>query len=389
MLRIQEDINAMKAHVVALRRQLHQIPEPGLQEYETTHFILNYLKGINIDAEITTNGTGVVGFLKGEDSSRTIAFRADIDALSVEEQTDVEYCSKKAGFMHACGHDGHMAILLGFANYMAVRGTRLPTNILFIFQPAEEGPGGALPLIEGGLFQKYPAESIFGLHIYPEIAEGKIGCRPGPMMAQTGEFDIRLIGQGAHGAMPHKGVDALVAASHVVSALQTIVSRNINPLEPAVLTIGRLVSGERRNIIAHEALLEGTMRAFKDEVYAEVRGRLIKVAEDIADAFHCKAEIEIRDMYPAVVNDEKLFESLTKTLDKETLEILPPLMISEDFSYYQKSIPGLFIMLGSRNEGIGLIHPLHSNQFNFNEDILISGIQVFLNLYNQRVEGAQ
>lgn len=380
MIKIQDDIKSLKEHVIEVRRSLHKIPESGMMEYETTDFIINYLQGLGMEVHRGVSGTGAIAYLKGTEGKKTIAYRADIDALSVEEQTGVEYCSTKKGFMHACGHDGHMAILLGFAKYAALNRDRIKSNILFIFQPAEEGPGGAEPIVKAGILEKYKVDCIFGLHIYPEVMEGKIACRPGAMMAQTGEFDILIKGKSAHGAMPHKGTDALVAAAGALIALNTVVSRNIDPLEPAVLTVGRLVGGERRNIIAGEAILEGTMRAFNEETYSKLRSRLISIIKNTSEAYDCTIESEIRDMYPAVHNNEELFEAFRRAVGEENLEVIKPMTISEDFSYFQKAVPGLFFMLGSRNESLKYTNPLHSNMFNFNEDILLEGIQVFENI---------
>ncbi len=383
MLAIDERVKVLKDEVIAIRRQLHTIPEPGLKEYGTTKYISEYLNNLGIHAEIGPAGTGVIAYIEGKPGSKTIAFRADIDALSVEEQTGVEYCSQNIGFMHACGHDGHAAILLGFAKFLKQLGKELHSNALLIFQPAEEGPGGAEMIVNAGILAKYKASCIFGLHIYPDIEEGKIGCRPGAMMAQTGEFDLWVKGKSCHGAMPHKGYDALVAASDVVLALNTIVSRYVDPLEPAVVTVGRMICGERRNVIAGEAVLEGTMRAFNDNTYSILRSRVIKIATAISDAYGCEGSYEIRDMYPAVDNDKELFDKLLESLDKEDFILLNPLTISEDFSYYQKQIPGLFLMLGSGNDKKGHSYPLHSNKFNFDEEILILGMQLFYNLFNR------
>ncbi len=383
MLAIDERVKVLKDEVIAIRRQLHYIPEPGLKEYATTKYIGEYLNNLGIQAEVGPAGTGVIAYIEGKPGSKTIAFRADIDALSVEEQTGVEYCSQNKGFMHACGHDGHTAILLGFAKLLKQFQSELHSNVLLIFQPAEEGPGGAEILVNAGVLAKYKASCIFGLHIFPDIEEGKIGCRPGAMMAQTGEFDFWIKGKSCHGAMPHKGFDALVAASDVVMALNTIVSRFVDPIEPAVVTVGRMICGERRNIIAGEAVLEGTMRAFNDITYNILRSRVIKLATSISDAYGCESSYEIRDMYPAVNNDQGLFEKLIECVDKEDFILLNPLTLAEDFSYYQKKIPGLFLMLGSKNDEKGYTYPLHSNKFNFDEEILILGIQLFYNLFNR------
>lgn len=385
MLAIDDRIKVLKDEVIAIRRQLHKIPEPGLYEHETTKYIYEYLKALGINAEYGPTGTGVIGYIEGKPDSKTIAFRADIDALSVEEKTGVEYCSQNKGYMHACGHDGHAAILLGFAKLITQIGNELQSNVLLIFQPAEEGPGGAEVIVNEGILERYNVNCIFGLHIFPDIEEGKIGCRPGALMAQTGEFDLLIKGKSCHGAMPHRGNDALLAGADIVLAINTIVSRFVDPVEPAVVTVGRMVCGERRNVIAGEALLEGTMRAFNDTTYDILRSRVVTIANHISSAYGCDCSYEIRDMYPAVHNDKVLFGKLMENVDEDELIYLNPLMIAEDFSYYQKRVPGLFFMLGSGNNEMGYVHPLHSNKFNFNEEILILGVQLFYNLFRSIV----
>ncbi len=380
---IDEKVRSLKEEIIDIRRQLHRIPEPGLQEHETTEYIYGILTGLGIAAEIGPGGTGVTAFLKGMPGAATVAFRADIDALSVEEQTGLEYCSGKKGYMHACGHDGHTAILLGLAKLLKNCEKELINNVLLIFQPAEEGPGGAETIVNAGVLEKYNVDCIFGLHIFPDIEEGKIGCRPGAIMAQTGEFDLFIKGRSCHGAMPHKGNDALVAASNIIMSLNTIVSRYVDPIEPAVVTAGKMVCGERRNVIAESAVIEGTMRAFNEGTYNILRNRVIKMVDSVCEAYGCEGAWEIRDMYPAVHNDKGLFELLCECADKEDLFLMEPQTIAEDFSYYQKRVPGLYFMLGSRNSEKGHIHPLHSNKFDFNEEILILGLQMFYNLYKR------
>ena len=380
---IDERVKALKNDVITIRRSLHKIPEPGLKEIETTRFIFDKLTALNIKAELGPGGTGVIAFIEGKPGAKTLAFRADIDALSIEEQTGLEYCSQNIGYMHACGHDGHTAMLLGFAMLLKQLGNELKHNVLLIFQPAEEGPGGAQLIVESGILERYNVSCIFGQHIFPDIEEGRIGCRPGAFLAQTGEFDLLVKGKSCHGAMPQNGRDALIAASILVVALNTIVSRNIDPSEPAVVTVGRMVSGERRNVIAGDAVLEGTMRAFNDTTYNTIRGLVTKMLDSVCDTYGCEGSYEIRDMYPAVNNDKELFDMLVEALNGEDFLYMDPLMIAEDFSYYQKRVPGLFLLLGSKNTDKGYVYPLHNNRFNFNEEILLLGIQMFYNLFNR------
>ncbi|MBB6218273.1 amidohydrolase [Anaerosolibacter carboniphilus] len=379
MVQIQEHVAAMKEEIIELRRVLHQIPESGFEEYKTSAFIIGKLKEYGIEVHENIAGTGVIGYLKGTVGDQTIAFRADMDALSVEEKTNLTYASTHKGMMHACGHDAHMAILLGLAGFLSKNKDIVRWNVVFLFQPAEEGPGGAEPMIQEGIIQKFKIDRIMGLHVFPEVSEGKVACRPGPVMAQTGEFDITITAKSGHGAIPHKAIDGIVIASNLIMNYQSIVSRNIDPVEGAVMTIGKMWGGERRNIIAGQVVLEGTMRAFSEEVYRTMQQRMKEIAEGVALSYQCKIDIVFRDMYPAVVNDEEMFYELQTAVGQENLEIIAPQMIAEDFSYFQKVVPGLFFFLGTRNEQEGYVYPLHNSCFNLNEEILLAGIQVYLN----------
>ncbi|TCO71468.1 M20 metallopeptidase family protein [Marinisporobacter balticus] len=378
MIHIEKEILDVKEEVVLIRRTLHQIPEIGFEEEKTSAFIIQKLEAYGIEVYKHIAKTGVVGYLKGTIGDRTIAFRADMDALSMEEKTDVDYASKHKGMMHACGHDAHMSIVLGLAKLLSMHKDKVKDNIVFLFQPAEEGPGGAEPMIEERVIEKFHIDKIMGLHVFPEVKEGKIGCKKGPLMAQTGEFDIKVYGQSGHGAMPQKANDAIIIASNLLSIYQTIISRNINPTEGAVLTIGKMWGGERRNIIAAEVCLEGTLRAFSEEVYKKMKKRMIEIANGIEKMYDCRVEVIFRDMYPAVNNDENMVEDLVDAIGGENIDLIEPQMIAEDFSYFQRKIPGIFFFLGVKNEEKGHIYPLHNSRFTFNEEVLLTGIQVYV-----------
>ncbi|MBF8984859.1 amidohydrolase [Lutibacter sp. B2] len=377
---MREEIFNLNQEVIDIRRNLHQIPELAYEEYKTSGFIVKKLEQYGIDVYKNIAKTGVVGFLKVKDAKNTIAFRADMDALNVEEKTDLDFKSIHKGNMHACGHDGHMTILLGFAKFLSENSERLKENIAFIFQPAEEGPGGAEPMIEEGIIEKFNIKQIMGLHVFPELQQGKIGCKKGPMMAQAGEFDISINGKGAHGARPHEGNDAIIIMSNIISTYQTIISRNIDPIEGGVLTIGKVWAGERRNIIAQEASLEGTIRVFNEDVYNKIKNRMVEIAKGMEKTYNCTIDIVFRDMYPAVVNDDDLVDQLVEVVGGENVEWIKPQMISEDFSYFQRKIPGLFFFLGTRNEEKGYVNSLHNSKFTFDEKILLVGIQIYLDM---------
>lgn len=377
---VSEEIKKLYKEAKYIRRELHKIPEIGFEEQRTSQFIVSYLKNIGLEVRDKISKTGVTAYISGTEGTKTYAFRADMDGLPVTEKTGEDYCSIHQGKMHACGHDGHMATILLLAKLLYRNKKLLRDNVLFIFQPAEEGPGGALPMIEEGILKDYNVDAIFGMHIYPGIVQGKIGCCPGPMMAQTGEFDINVKGKSSHGARPQDGKDSIVIAAQMVNAIQSIISRDIDPIDGKLITIGAMKGGEARNIIAREVILEGTMRAFKEKAYNDMKGRMKKVVQGFAQIHECEIDLEIRDLYPPVDNDVQLFKILQEVIPPENFEYITPLMIAEDFSYYQKEVPGLFFLVGSKNIEQGYIHSLHSNQFNFDEEILLIAVQVYKEL---------
>lgn len=386
MIRIEEEIRLLKEDVKGFRRSLHRIPEKGFQEIKTAAFIREKLKSFGIERIESCLETGTVAVVEGmripagQAAPETIAFRADIDGLPVLERGDCPFLSEHEGMMHACGHDGHMAILLAFAKYINERRNELKGRVVFVFQPAEEGPGGAEPMLREGLVERYGIDRFVGLHIYPEFPQGKVACRKGPMMPRNGEVVIRVKGISVHGAQPQKGADAVVAASAVVLALQTIVSRNISPLEPALLTLGKINGGEARNIIAKSVEITGTLRAFNDEVFETLLRRIEEVSKGVAAGYGCEAEIEYIPMYRVVDNDRWMVDALVEAVGEENYVESPMQMISEDFSLFQRAVPGIYYYLGSRNEEKGYVYPLHSQHFQFDEEVLLTGVQVYKNL---------
>lgn len=363
-------------YVRNIRVYLHSHPEPGFCENNTSRFIAGLLRELGMEVLENISVTGVIGILKGKNCTSSIAVRADMDCLNVLEETGLEYSSITSGLMHACGHDGHMAAVLGLAKCLS-ESEKLNNNVLFIFQPAEEGPGGAKPIIESGILDRYGIKAFLGMHIFPDIDEGRVGCCSGPMTARNGEIDITIKGKSGHGGLPHTAIDSVIAASGLLQSLQTIVSRRLDPRENAVITFGKISGGKARNIIASEVKLEGTIRAFSLEIYSQIKREIYKICKGTGSAYGCDIDADIRDMYPEVFNDQKLFECLVDTVGKKDIEIIKPLMIAEDFSYYRELAPELMFLLGSRNESSGYIYPLHSSKFNFNESILIKAIEIF------------
>ncbi|GCF93056.1 peptidase [Enterococcus florum] len=376
---IDQEIQALEEQVTRTRRELHQIPELGLEEFKTAAYIREKLKAFGITEIHEVIGTGTVAVLRGERPGKTIAYRTDIDALPVTEQTGYAFASKTPGKMHACGHDGHMATMLGFISYLTSHPEKVQGTLVFVFQPAEEGPGGAKLILETGILQELGVEEIVGMHVFPDLPAGKIACRPGPMMARNAEVTIKIIGVSSHGAQPQQGEDAVVAAAAVVTGLNSIVSRNIGPLENAVLTFGTIHGGEAMNIVAQEVVLHGSMRAFDDQVYDEVCRRIELLSNGIAEGYSCRAEVIFNHMYRVVDNDPRMVRTLEKTA-AAYYEETPPYLIAEDFSLYQTAMPGMFFFLGIRDEEKGYTYPLHSGKMKFDETHLLLGIQTFVDL---------
>lgn len=368
-----------------IRRDLHKIPELGLKEYKTSAYIREKLTSFGITELETWLETGVVAVIRGKGKKEAVAFRADMDALPVTEQTGCDFTSEHVGCMHACGHDGHVTVLLGFAKYLQEHKDELENDVVLIFQPAEEGPGGAQLLVDAGLFEKHPVRCIIGCHIFPQVPQGKVACRKGAMMARNGEVDVHIYGESAHGAQPQLGHDAVLAAGAVITGLHTILSRNVSPLDSGVLTFGAIYGGEACNIIAKEVKLEGTMRAFSDEAYETMTKRVQEAAAGIAAGYGCKGEAVFRHMYRVVDNDPKLVELLQEVAG-DAYEETPPYMLAEDFSLYLQKVPGMFFFLGSGNAEKGYTHSLHSAQFQFDEEILALGVETYAKLLKKLAE---
>ena len=359
--------------VVRHRRTLHQIPELEFDLYKTHAYVKDVLTSLGYELEVMAK-TGIVAVKRGA-TSDFVAFRSDMDALPVTEQTNVSFASTHPGAMHACGHDGHMSMLLGFAEYLSDK--TLHQSVLLIFQPAEEGPGGAKVMMEEGLFTKYSIKRIYGFHVYPELDEGVVGLVDGPMMPQNAEFDVVVRGRSAHGAQPHKGIDAIVAAAALVQAYQTIVSRSTHSHQSAVVTIGTIQGGEARNIIAGDVSLSGTIRAFDPATYELIKERMRSIVQGLETMYGVVIENDIVDYYPPVINDSDLVREVTSLFSDGERQMIEPMMFSEDFAFYQQVVPGCFMMLGTKNEAKQFTAPLHNNKFNFTDEVLLQGVEAY------------
>ncbi|NME35449.1 MULTISPECIES: M20 family metallopeptidase [Fusobacterium] len=364
-----------------IRSKLHKIPEIALEEYKTSKFIRDFLKNLNI--EYIEIGTSTLAIFYGEEDN-WIGFRADIDALPIQEENEKEYKSKIDGMMHACGHDGHTTNLLYFAKWLQNEinnGKILKKSIMLIFQSGEEGKGGARFIANSEFFKNKTFEGIFAFHVTPDLEEGKITTCSGPMSFQNINFDITLTGKGCHGAQPHKGIDSILIGAKLVEAYQSIVSRNIDPLEPIVLTIGSFKAGEVRNVIPDEVKILGTIRFFNTELIEFLKERITSINEGFEKAFGVKIQMSFVPFYPPVINSPELYRKFEKIISKEKFIKNIKLSGSEDFSFYlQNGNKGLMFLLGVKNEKKGFIYPLHSSKFDFNPSVLKESFIIFKNL---------
>jgi amidohydrolase len=389
--RLATEINSQ---VVAWRRDFHQHPELGNNEVRTAKVIADELRKLGYEVTTGVAGTGVVGVLKGGRPGPVVALRSDMDALPVTEQVDLPFKStakaqwngQEVGVMHACGHDNHMAILLGAAATFAKVRDRIPGTIKLIFQPAEEGPGGAEPMVKAGVLDNPKVDAIFGLHVFPFPA-GSIVYRSGPLMASADSFVIKVKGRQTHGAVPWGGIDPIVVGSQIVLALQTIISRTVNITEaPAVVTVGRFTGGNRSNIVPEEIELEGTVRAFDENVRKSIHDRIRAIATNFAESAGATATVEFGLGYPVTRNDPALTERMAPTLRRvagaENVRVGPLTGTAEDFSYFQQQVPGLFFFLGvtPRDQDFTKAPQNHSPLFFADESALPVGVRVMANL---------
>ncbi|MCF6409128.1 N-acetyldiaminopimelate deacetylase [Pseudalkalibacillus salsuginis] len=335
--------------LIPIRRALHRIPELGFQEVETQQFLLKYIRSLPQDfLEVKEWRTGLLVKVTGAVPKKTIGYRTDIDGLPIKEETTYDFRSEHEGMMHACGHDFHMTIALGVLTHFA--NNRPDDNLLFIFQPAEEGPGGALPMLESDVFNEDRPDMIVALHIEPNLPVGTIGIKEGLLFANTSELFINLKGKGGHAAYPHQANDMVVAASHLVTQLQTIVSRNMDPLDSAVVTIGKIMGGTKQNIIAENARIEGTIRTLSPQAMDSVKKRVEALVNGIKAGFECEADIDYGANYYQVNNDAELThefcEYIAKIKPQYTVLQVDKAMTGEDFGYFLKEIPGFMFWLG-------------------------------------------
>jgi amidohydrolase len=364
--------------IINLRRDLHRIPETAYTEKKTSAYVAHYLNNLELEVKTGIASYGVVGLMKTGRPGPTLMIRADMDALPLKENTGLAFASEHQGAMHACGHDAHMAMVLGAATVLSKIKDELSGNIKFLFQPAEEGPGGAKPMIEAGVLESPRVDYCIACHVWPDIAEGTIGVRPGPFMAAMDRFDIKIKGKGGHGAMPHLCVDALEVGTQVVSALQRIVSRQMDPLEPTVVTVGTFHAGTAFNITPAEAELSGTTRTFNPDTWSSWEARIQKLVRGVCDSMGSDFEIKYSQGYPVTINDESMAALVRRCAGQvvgDNFVVMPrKTMGGEDFAFYLQKSKGCFFALGVGREGAA---PVHNPAFDFNEDVLLLGLETY------------
>jgi len=353
--------------LISIRRDLHKIPELGFKEYKTQEYLLRFIESLPNDrVEVITWRTGILVKVKGLSPKKIIGYRADMDGLPIKEETGLDFVSEHPDNMHACGHDFHMTIALGVLNHVVAN--PVTDDVLFIFQPAEEGPGGAEPMLESEEFKEWKPDIVIALHIAPEYPVGTIALKPGLLFANTSELFVDLKGKGGHAAYPHQSNDMVVAACALVSQLQTIVARNINPLDSAVVTIGKITGGTVQNVIAENARLEGTMRTLSSEAMIKVKKRVESLVRGIEVGFECEANIDYGSGYYQVYNEETLTEEFMRFVRNETqVHVIEceEAMTGEDFGYMLKEIPGFMFWLG-----VDSPYGLHHSKLSPNEDAI-------------------
>lgn len=373
---------AWEDDIVALRRDFHAHPELGYHEKRSAGIIAGRLRALGYQVKEGVGITGVIATMAGHDKGPCVLVRADMDALPIQEENEWPWKSKTPNVMHACGHDCHMAIGLTVARLLAEKRDQWNGTVKFMFQPAEEGLGGASKMINDGLLDDPRPDYALALHVWSEIEAGVIGLSPGPVMAAADEFRVKITGKGGHGAMPHQTIDAVVVAAQVVGALQTVVARNIKPLEAAVLTVGSLKSGSAFNIIPGEATMEGTLRSFAPEVRSDLRDRARQIVETLPQAFGAQGTWQFLPGYPATVNDEGVVARLQPIFEgiagRENVHPFEPTMGAEDMAQVLERIPGCYFFVGGRSEQSQSVWPHHHPRFNIDESALSLGARAMV-----------
>lgn len=390
--RIRAEIRAIQPQLVEWRRRLHQKPELGFRETSTAQFVSQKLAEWGIEHQTGIAKTGIVATIAGTQPGPVLAIRADMDALPIQEENEVPYRSQHDGIMHACGHDGHVTIALGTAYYLANHRQDFAGTVKILFQPAEEGPGGAKPMIEAGALKNPDVDAIIGLHLWNNLPLGTVGVREGALMAAVESFRCTILGKGGHGAIPQQTIDSIVVSAQIINALQTIVARNVDPIESAVVTVGKLHAGTAMNVIADTAHMEGTVRYFNPEFEGYFGQRIEQVIRGICQSHGATYELDYWRLYPPVINDGRmaaLVRSVAETVVETPAGIVPQCqtMGGEDMSFFLQEVPGCYFFLGSANLSKGLSFPHHHPRFDFDETALGVGVEIFIRCVEKFFQG--
>jgi amidohydrolase len=380
---IRLEIRNLQSQLVDWRRRIHQKPELGFQEDLTAEFIAQKLQAWGIEPKTKIAETGVVAIIDSDRPGPVLAIRADMDALPIQEANEVSYRSQHDGKMHACGHDGHVAIALGTAYYLSQHRQDFQGKVKIIFQPAEEGSGGAKPMIEAGVLHNPDVDAIIGLHLWNNLPLGRVGVRSDALMAAVECFRCTIMGKGGHGAMPDQTIDSILVTAQIVNALQTIVARNVNPLDAAVVTVGEFHGGTALNVIADTTKMSGTVRYFNPALESFIGKRMEEIIAGICQSHGAKYELDYWQLYPPVINDPSMAE-LIRSVAMEVVEtpvgIVPECqtMGGEDMSFFLQQVPGCYFFLGSANPERNLAYPHHHPRFDFDETALAMGVEIFV-----------
>ncbi|WP_017797771.1 M20 metallopeptidase family protein [Oceanobacillus kimchii] len=383
---IDQQLSDLTDEIINNRRFLHENPELSHQEKETSAFVQRKLQEYGIDYEVGFSGYGVLGIIKGEKPGKTVALRADMDALPIQEETDLSFKSKKANIMHACGHDAHTAMLLGAGFILKQMQKELSGTILLVFQPAEEDApiGGSQAMMDSGVFSTYEPDVIFAQHVWPSIKPGIIGVHDKEVMGASDRFKITIEGKGGHASMPHQTNDAVIAAGHLITSLQTIVSRNLDPMEASVVTVSMLEAGSVPNIIPKTVTLQGSIRTFQPHIQKRLKERFFTITNQIAEAFGTKAEIDYQEGYPATINTPKWAriarQSAQRVYGESATPDLNPALAGEDFGRFLQKYPGAFVWLGTQIENEYEQAPLHDSKFQIDERALPNGTKLLVQI---------
>jgi amidohydrolase len=380
---LKQEVESTTARVIEWRRMFHQHPELGMEEHWTAEKIAEILKSFDLPVQTGIGQTGVVAVLEGEKPGPTLMLRADMDALPIQEENDLEYASRIPDRMHACGHDGHMAILLGLADILSRNRDKIPGRVKFVFQPGEEGFGGAKFMMDDGVLKDPPVNAAFGLHLISYLPVGMVGVKTGPMMACADWFHVKVNGVGGHAAMPEAGgVDAILIAAQSICALQNLATKEIPPLEPFVLHVGTIEGGQKFNVIADKVEFTGTVRTLNEELRQTVKTRMDRILSGVASSLGGSHELTYADGYPPVMNDPAMTdlvrEAARAVVSVDKVIEVPPTMGADDMAYFLQEVPGCYFFVGISNADKGITWSHHHGRFDMDEDALAIGMEIML-----------